>query len=196
MQRRIRAMGKGHLRVISGIAKGRRLHMVPGGGTRPIQDRVKEALFNILGLEIEGATFLDLFAGTGSVGIEALSRSARRAVFVDNHAAAIRTIRANLALTNLEASATVCHTDAFTFLRGPLIETFDFVYVAPPQYAGLWERAVLALDDRLRWLNPDAWVIVQIHPNEYAELSLVKLTSFDQRRYGNTLLVFYEYPGD
>jgi hypothetical protein len=72
-----------HLRVISGTAKGRKLRMVPGEGTRPVTDRVKQALFNIIGPDVEGSAFLDLYAGTGSVGIEALSRGAKRVVFVD-----------------------------------------------------------------------------------------------------------------
>lgn len=81
------------IRVIAGAAKGRRLKMVPGDTTRPVMDRVKEALFNILGRGIVGSSFLDLFAGTGSVGIEALSRGAGRVVFIDRHPLAIRTDR-------------------------------------------------------------------------------------------------------
>jgi 16S rRNA (guanine(966)-N(2))-methyltransferase RsmD len=82
--------------VIAGTAKGRKLKMVPGDSTRPIMDRAKEALFNILGARVRGCSFLDLFAGTGSVGIEALSRGAERVLFVDNNRLAIRTIRENL----------------------------------------------------------------------------------------------------
>ncbi|MBN2303959.1 MAG: RsmD family RNA methyltransferase, partial [Anaerolineae bacterium] len=89
------------MRVIAGSAKGRKLKMVPGDSTRPVMDRVKEALFNILGTSVMDCSFLDLFAGTGSVGIEALSRGAERAVFVDMDRFAIRTIHENLALTRL-----------------------------------------------------------------------------------------------
>ncbi|MFN2183770.1 MAG: RsmD family RNA methyltransferase, partial [Anaerolineae bacterium] len=101
------------MRVISGSAKGIQLQAVPGSGTRPISDRVKEAVFNILGEEIVGSRVLDLFAGTGSVGIEALSRDAELAVFVEKHPQAIATIRANLKRTKLEARARVVRADVF-----------------------------------------------------------------------------------
>lgn len=182
-----------HLRVIGGEARGRRLKLVPGEGTRPVGDRVKEALFNILGPTIEGAAFLDLFAGTGSVGIEALSRGAARALLIDNSGAAIQTIHDNLALTGLASRAAVLRMDAFEYLRRSHTEKFDFVYVAPPQYQELWRRAVQDLDLRPLALNPDAWIIAQIDPNEYLELALERLVEFDQREYGSTELVFYEF---
>ncbi|NIS81518.1 MAG: 16S rRNA (guanine(966)-N(2))-methyltransferase RsmD, partial [Anaerolineales bacterium] len=76
-------------------------------------------------------------------------------------------------------------------------ERYDYVYVAPPQHQGMWDRAVKELD-RLasKWLNPDAWVIAQLHPREYERLNLEQLMEFDQRRYGSTLLVFYAIPGE
>jgi 16S rRNA (guanine966-N2)-methyltransferase len=89
------------MRVISGKAKGRKLRSVPGDTTRPITDRVREALFNIIGPDIEGATLLDLFAGTGSVGIEALSRGAKFVLFIDKNRHPITTIMTNLKDTDL-----------------------------------------------------------------------------------------------
>src|SRR4051812_17540965 len=99
------------MRVISGTAKGRQLKRVPGESTRPIMDRVKEALFNILGDNIRDGAFLDLYAGTGSVGIEALSRGAERAVFVENTRAAIKTIEENLAVTGLSEYGEIVRQD-------------------------------------------------------------------------------------
>lgn len=182
-----------HLRVIAGEAKGRRLKLVPGEGTRPIGDRVKEALFNILGPTIEGAAFLDLFAGTGSVAIEALSRGAASALLIDNDGAAIQTIHDNLALTGLASRASVLRMNAFEYLHRSHSERFDFIYVAPPQYQDLWQRAVQDLDSRPAPLHPDAWVIAQIDPKEYTELELANLIEFDRREYGSTELVFYEF---
>ena len=95
------------IRVIAGSAKGRRLKLVPGDTTRPVMDRVKEALFSIIGRNIFDAAFLDLFAGTGSVGIEALSRGARQAVFVEMNGKAVRTIQENLTLTKLGDKAII-----------------------------------------------------------------------------------------
>ena len=184
------------IRVIAGKAKGRKLQMVPGINVRPIGDRVKESLFNIIGADIREARLLDLFAGTGSVGIEALSRGAARVVFIDENRKAIETIRNNLEHTRLQEVADVEQRDAFQYLRYmPTIDPFDYIYVAPPQYKGMWIKGVRAVDDNVAWLNPDAWIIAQIDPDEYEEMELKVLVEFDQRRYGKTLLVFYEWPG-
>ncbi len=179
------------MRVISGLAKGRRLQMVPGDTTRPVPDRVKEALFNILGQDVVEARFLDLFAGSGAVGIEALSRGAARAVFLDRAPAAVRTIRANLQTTGMLPAAEVVQTDAFSWLKRNAAQQFDYVYVAPPQYQDLWSAALSALDQAPGILAPDAWVIAQMHPKELRPLDLARLRLEDQRKYGSTLLAFY-----
>jgi 16S rRNA (guanine966-N2)-methyltransferase len=184
------------MRVISGKAKGRRLKKVPGDSTRPIMDRVKESLFNILRDEVVEARWLDLFAGTGQVGIEALSRGASEVVFVDMVRAAIRTIEANLRHTGLEESATVLKADAFAYLASPSIRPFDLIYVAPPQYLKLWEQVLRVLDKRpYDFLSTNGIIVVQIDPKEYQLLLLQNLTLYQQRRYGNTLLCFYENQG-
>ena len=180
------------LRVISGSARGRRLHDVPGDVTRPITDRAKESLFNILGGDIIEASFLDLFAGTGSVGIEALSRGASFARFIDAQRQAVETVRYNLRITALEQKAEVLRMDAFRLLTRGADRTFNYVFIAPPQYKGLWKHALLDLDEHPGWLAEDAWVIAQVHPVEYESLSLANLVEFDQRNYGSVLFVFYE----
>ncbi len=180
------------LRVIGGIARGRRLRPVPGDTTRPITDRTKESLFNIIGGDIHGSSFLDLFAGTGSVGIEALSRGAAYARFLDLERLAVQTIRTNLESTGFSRAAEVLRIDAFKYLSQEPDRVFDYIYIAPPQYRQLWVRALRVLDANPKWLSPDAWVIVQIHPKEYEALDLVSLSAFDQRQYGSTLLIFYE----
>lgn len=183
------------IRVIAGRAKGRRLRMVKGEVTRPISDRVKESLFNILTPLVVECQFLDLFAGTGGVGIEALSRGAAGATFVERLPAAVEVIRANLETTELEEWATVVQQDVFQYLRRSESSRFDIVYVAPPQYSELWSRTLRELDQRPQWLNPDAWVVAQIHPREYHDLELARLELSDQRTYGTTMLAFYAYPG-
>ena len=179
------------MRVISGSAKGIQLQAVPGSGTRPISDRVKEAVFNILGDSIVESRVLDLFAGTGSVGIEALSRGAEKAVFVEKHSKAIATIRANLRRTAVQAEARVVRADVFKFLAGTP-QPFDLIYIAPPQYQGLWSKALMALDAAPEWLDPMGLAIVQIFPKEIEPLSLASLRLSEQRKYGSTLLCFYE----
>jgi 16S rRNA (guanine(966)-N(2))-methyltransferase RsmD len=179
------------VRVIAGKAKGRKLRSVPGPGTRPITDRAKSALFSILGGDVAGSRFLDLFAGTGQVGIEALSRGAQEAVFVEKGSRALRTIRTNLELTGLTEGARIVRADVFQYLLTPPEEGFDYIYVAPPQYRGLWKRTLLMLDARPDWLAEDGWVIVQIHPSEFEALPLEHLHRFDSRRYGGVQLDFY-----
>lgn len=178
-------------RVISGKAKGRRLKLVPGDTTRPIMDRVKESLFNILG-DIHDTRWLDMYAGTGQVGIEALSRGAAEVVFVDKARAAVQTVRDNLAHTQLTAGATIVQGDALAYLRDTAKPPFDVIYIAPPQYLEMWIGALQAIDkDVDRHLTADAQAIIQIDPREYRELELSGLSLADQRRYGNTLLCFF-----
>lgn len=183
------------LRIVGGKARGKRIRSVPGETTRPITDKVKEALFNIIGPDIQRAALLDLFAGTGSVGIEALSRGAECVCFVELNRKPITIIKENLVSTGLEDGAVVVHADAFTFLERSNHRQFDYIYIAPPQYKEMWSRALLTLDNHIGWLAEDAWVIVQIHPIEYRpisdEMPKKTLIEFDQRHYGSTMLVFY-----
>lgn len=178
--------------MIAGKARGRKLRPVPGEVTRPITDRTKESLFNILGADIVSSSMLDLFAGTGAVGIEALSREAAFVRFVDVYQPAVQTIRANLDGTGLKQNSDVRKIDAFRLLDNPPDRAFQYIYIAPPQYKQLWKRAARKLDENPGWLTDDAWVIIQIHPVEYEPLVLKNLVEFDQRRYGSTLLVFFE----
>jgi 16S rRNA (guanine966-N2)-methyltransferase len=179
-------------RIISGKARGIRLQSVPGDSTRPITDRVKEALFNILGVDIVDCDFFDIYGGTGSVGIEALSRGAHYARFLDLNTSAVKTIKTNLEHTHLLDGADVFQADAFNYLRRPPDRPFHYLYVAPPQYKGMWEKNMADIDTNMGWLADDGWVIVQIDPLEYKSLSLSNLVEFEQRKYGSTLLVFYE----
>lgn len=179
------------MRVISGTAKGRKLLAVPGDRTRPITDRVKEALFDIIGSDVVDSAWWDVFAGTGAVGIEALSRGAAFARLTDLHRAPIETIAANLARARLAARAEVRRADAFGLLSARPDRQFDYVYFAPPQYQELWHRALHALDLNPGWLATDAWVIVQLDPKEHHARGLAHLSEIDQRRYGTTLLAFY-----
>lgn len=204
------------MRVVSGEAKGRRLKSPKTTATRPIIDRVKTALFDILSVRVEDVYFLDLFAGTGSVGIEALSRGAANATFIELNASMLKLLRENLQITGLAGRAETLHIDAFKFLRVhatdagqpqngdiPLSDregrphntrNYDIIYVAPPQYQGLAARTLALLDNSP--LVPDTGlVIVQIHPKERPEVTavpLARLALADERRYGSTLLLFYE----
>lgn len=180
------------MRVISGSAKGHTLQSVPGDSTRPITDKAKEALFSILGDWIEGARVLDLFGGTGAVGIEALSRGAEHATFLERNRRAIETIQANLTHCRLKEFAAVQQGDSFAFLERYRGEAFDFIFIAPPQYQDLWRKALLLVDSRPELLYEEGLVVVQIHPREDAPVDLQSLYEFDRRVYGSVLLIFYE----
>ena len=179
------------LRVISGTAKGHKLKSVPGDLTRPITDRVKEALFNILGSDVIDSSWWDMFGGTGAVGIEALSRGAAFVRFSDLNRIPIETIRANLTITHFTTRAESKQEDAFAHLASGPDKNFQYIYIAPPQYHDLWSKALFMLDRNFIWLTDDGWAIIQIDPKEYKDIELRSLEEFDQRKYGSTLLIFY-----
>lgn len=181
------------MRVISGTAKGIRLISVPGKSTRPITDRVKEALFNIIGTLVIDKTFLDLFGGTGAVGIEALSRGADHVTFLDINYRAYKVIQQNLLATDLVDYATVLKKDAFVYLRDEPQQVFDFIYIAPPQYQRLWEKTMQILDENPGWSALGGTVIVQIHPKEFINNDYTNFGIIQQRSYGDTVLIFYEH---
>ena len=132
------------MRVITGTARGRKLAALEGVEVRPTTDMVKEAMFSILQFEIEGAVVLDLFAGSGQLGIEALSRGAASAVFVEQRRDAARLVTENLKLTGLADRARVVNGDALSYLAGAG-ERFDIVFIDPPYADRLWESAISAI---------------------------------------------------
>ena len=171
-----------------------KLKHVPGANTRPIMDRVKEALFNIIGSDIRGTRFLDLFAGTGSVGIEALSRGADFAHFNEFDSRAIKTIRQNLARTGLADRARVTRRDAFSLIARKPQRLFHFIFVAPPQYQGIWLDTLRAFDRNANWHRAESRIVVQIDPGEFdANQRFANLHEIDKRQYGRTMLLFYRF---
>lgn len=178
-------------RIIAGKKKGMRLNPVPGDSTRPVTDRVKEAVYNILSADIEGASMFDLFGGTGSIGLEALSRGAAYVRFSDANRNAYNTLISNIKLTGFEKQAKAYFGDIFNILRGKPDKAFEYIYVAPPQYKEMWIKVMELLDRNDGWLTEDGWIIVQIHPIERVVLNLEHYECFDERKYGSTLLMFY-----
>ena len=132
------------MRVITGAARGRRLKELQGMETRPTTDRVKEGIFNIIQFDIEGRRVLDLFAGTGQLGIEALSRGAARAVFVEQRRDAAALVRENLKITGLGENARVVNGEDLAFLAS-CGEKFDLIFLDPPYAAELWDSALEAI---------------------------------------------------
>ena len=182
------------MRVITGSARGRRLGELEGMETRPTTDRVKEGMFNILQFDIEGRRVLDLFAGTGQLGIECLSRGAASAVFVDRRADAVKLIRENLAVTGLSGRAQVVAGDSLEYLKN-VREKFDLILLDPPYAAGLLEP-VIAHIARFDILAPHGIILAE-HP---AERTLPALTApyclHRTYRYGKIGLTLYRRSGN
>jgi 16S rRNA (guanine966-N2)-methyltransferase len=180
------------MRVIGGRLGGRRLAAPRGSSTRPTSDRVREATFALLG-SVQGARVLDLFAGTGALGIEALSRGAQGAVFVERDARAARVLRANLAALALERpQARVLEMDALVALRSARerAETYDLVFIDPPY------RHLPALEQALNDLLPPLLASsarVVIESDKRVRLALAAATELE-RRYGDTTITIHAYP--
>ena len=168
------------MRVITGTARGRRLLTLEGEDVRPTTDRVKEAVFSVIQFETEGRRFLDLFAGSGQMGIEALSRGAKEAVFVDGAKKSVEIIRKNLASTKLAENAKVVQTDWQSYLSMSGTQ-FDIAFLDPPYGKGILQRALEALPTHMSKTG----VIIAENPldeeilSEYGEFALDR-----QYRYG------------
>jgi 16S rRNA (guanine966-N2)-methyltransferase len=178
------------LRVIAGQLRGKLLATVPGRDTRPTSDRTRESIFNILGSSVRHARVLDLFAGTGALGIEALSRSADFALFIESGREALGVLNRNIQSCRLADRARVLHGDAagsLNFLAG-CDRKFHLVFMDPPYRAGMIAPALRHLADS-RCLEDMAWIVVEHAAGE----SVGEAAPFhlqDQRRYGKTLVSF------
>lgn len=182
------------MRVITGSARGRRLKELEGLETRPTTDRVKEGLFNILQFDIEGRRVLDLFAGTGQLGIECLSRGAASAVFVERRADAVKLVKDNLKTTELTDRARVVSGDSMEYLKN-LREKFDLILLDPPYEAGLLEPAIAHIA-RFDILTPHG-IIVAEHPVEKALPALAAPYRLHKSyRYGKIGLTVYRRSGN
>lgn len=174
------------MRVITGIAGGRKLKSPEGDAVRPTADQVKQAMFNILQFDLEGRRILDLFGGTGQLGIEALSRGAREAVFTDSSRTSVQLIRENLKRCGLEG--TVLQTDALSYLaRG---EKFDVIFIDPPYDGGLYQ-AVLERINAVDNLNEGGIIICESRAKEVLPDLLSPYRLLRRRHYGSMALTFY-----
>jgi 16S rRNA (guanine966-N2)-methyltransferase len=179
------------MRIISGAFKGRKLAALPGFATRPTTDRVRESIFNIIAADIENARVLDLFAGTGALGLEALSRGAASAVFIDASDAAIKIICKNIAACRAEAQCRVIRRDIRKNLNflDPENGTFDLVFMDPPYGQNLILPALENLMKKDVMKNP-ATIIIEHSAREPIPENLPGLHLADRRAYGKTLVSF------
>ena len=182
------------MRIVAGTLRSRQLKSLKGLALRPTSDRLRETLFNILGARVEGSRFLDLFAGSGAIGIEAISRGAVSAVFVENHSAAVRLIRANLASLRIESGARVVLAEVAAAIRTleKLPDTaFDFIFLDPP-YAEekQYEGTLRALEKSL--LAGESTIVIAEHRKTLAlPASLGALERVRILHQGDAALSFY-----
>jgi len=179
------------LRITGGKFRGRNLKTLKGKGTRPMLSRVRKSLFDIIGNRVEGADFLDLFAGTGSVGIEALSRNAHRAVFVENNQRAIQVIFQNLSMLGLQNSSEVYKINVLAWLdsvseKNDASLKFDIIFVGPPYFKELANRTLQGISEA-GVLKESGVIFVQHHKKEKITVP-DPFTLIEQRRYGDIVL--------
>ena len=180
------------MRVITGSARGCRLNTLPGEETRPTAEKVKEGLFSAIQFEIEGRRVLDLFAGSGQLGIEALSRGAVSCVFVDRNSAAIPVIRDNLHRAGLEEHAQVVATDAVSYLQRPK-ERFDLVFLDPPYASGLLETVLPGVAPHV---NDGGLIVCETDSHTVLPPAVDRFRLDRTRQYGRVCLWFYRYGGE
>lgn len=183
------------MRVIAGKAKGKRLKAPPGLSTRPVTDMIKEALFNVLGSDIMGSRFLDLFAGSGSVGIEALSRGAAQVVFIDLDDRAIRVLKENLDNCKFDSQCfEIYRNDVFRALD--IMERkkyrFDYIYIDPPfSDEEIFDRILYRMD-KGEIMNQDARMIIRTRRQKNLPLDLECLMEYRADNYGESTLHYYK----
>jgi len=181
------------MRVIAGEYRGRILKIPKGAEVRPTQDRVREAIFNIIREQVPGSKVLDLYAGSGAFGIEALSRGAHLSVFVDNNTSCIKTIKSNLsALGKMAQSSEVLKLDAVTSISRFRKESrkFNIIFLDPPYYKELARNSLLKIDACVI-LSPQSLVIAEHFKKDVMPEKTDNLFLFREKKYGDTVISFY-----
>jgi 16S rRNA (guanine966-N2)-methyltransferase len=185
------------MRVIAGEHRGRRLVAVPGKGTRPTTDKVKESIFNMIGPYFSGGWALDLYAGTGGLGIEALSRGVERAVFVELDAKAFSVVKQNVAACRLDERAELYRTDAARALKALSKRgvVFDLVFLDPP-YAQQKIAEEVAVMQELKLLAPDAWIVAEHDAAVTLPGRIGRCVIDRSATYGETAITLYLHESD
>ena len=180
------------MRVIAGEFRGRRLDRIEGMDIRPTSDKVKGSLFNILGDTVIDSVFLDLFGGTGGIGIEALSRGAGHVVFIDTDIKSIKVLKGNLEHLNINDNVEVFNTDYSTGISKLYMHNkkFDIIFIDPPYSVGLAQNALEEIDKH-NILAQAGSIIVEHDSRDEMPSSLGKLNMYCSKKYGNTTLSFY-----
>jgi len=178
-------------RILAGQFKGKLIKTLPGLSTRPLLAQVKKSLFDILSSRIEGTRFLDLYAGGGNIGLEALSRGAKSCWFVEKNPRCIRIIKENLNLLGITDFALVFRRDVLKFLPR-VVKNFDLIFVGPPYEMNLVIPTLKIIAEKYI-LAEEGWTICQHHRREKLAENVGQLSQFRKEIYGNIALSFYKY---
>lgn len=179
------------MRIISGKARGTKLYTLEGQNTRPTLDRVKESLFNIIQNEIQGCIFLDLFSGSGAIGLEAVSRGAKKAILCDNSKEAINIIKKNIEKTHMQEQVELYQTSFTKLLKENIKEKIDIAYIDPPYDTNFVYEAVKIMTEK-DMLTENSIIIVETDQEKRIkqEINNLEIEIIDQRKYGRAHLIF------
>ena len=179
------------MRIIGGKARGTKLYTLNGDNTRPTLDRVKESLFNIIQTRIPDSVFLDLFSGSGAIGLEAASRGAKKVILCDKSKEAIQIIKKNIEKTHLENQIQCYQLSYEKLLENKINEKLDIIYIDPPYKTNLiYESLKTILSKEL--VKEDSYIVVETDEEEriIGEIEKLELDIVDQRKYGRAHLIF------
>ena len=182
------------MRIISGTARGTKLYTLEGQATRPTLDRVKEALFNIIQNEVTDSIFLDLFSGSGAIGLEAASRGAKKTILCDKSKDAIKIINKNIEKTNLKSKVELYNLDYEILLKTKIQQKIDIIYIDPPYNSDFAIKSVeFIIINKL--VNDNSKIIIETDDEEkiLKELNKMQVEVIDKRKYGRATIIFLKY---
>ena len=179
------------MRIISGKARGTKLYTLEGMNTRPTLDRVKESIFNIIQNEIEGAKVLDLFAGSGAIGLECLSRGAEKAILCDKSKEAIAIIQKNIEKTHMQEKVQTFNVDFETCLEKIKNQKFDIIYIDPPYATDYISKSLKKIID-YNIVNKESLIIIETDDEQRIEKEIenIEVKIVDKRKYGRATIIF------
>ena len=182
------------MRIISGTARGTKLYTLEGLETRPTLDRVKESIFNIIQNEIEGSTVLDLFSGSGAIGLELLSRGARKAVLCDKSKEAIQIITKNAQKTHLQEKAEIYNMDFKVLIKKMHNQKFDIIYIDPPYVTDYVDVAINEII-KYKLISINTKIIIETDDEKriLKQIENKNVEVVDKRKYGRATIIFLEY---
>ncbi len=180
-----------NMRIIAGKARGTKLYTLEGENTRPTLDRVKESLFNIIQNKVPDAVFLDLFSGSGAIGLEALSRGAKKAILCDKSKEACSIIKKNIEKTHFLENAEIYHTDFKNLLQHKIHEKLDIIFLDPPYKTNFAIEAIQMILEK-EFLNENAIIIIETDEKDKIinQLEKINCETVDIRKYGRAYLIF------